>query len=104
MAHGRLRPATLRAIVAGVYEASFTISGTPANPNDNLKFELNKDVTPLDNIACRCIWTSATKYQSMAAIGLVSVTAGQYIWLSVKNYSGTGNLTIAAANVMINAA
>jgi len=98
------RPATMKALVAGVYKATFDVSGTPANPNDNLKFELNKDVTPLDNIVARGIWTSATKYQSMASSGFVSVTAGQYIWLSVKNYSGTGNLTISSGNVVLNTA
>ena len=95
------RPATLKCLVAGSYAVSFHASGTPANPNDNLKFELNKDLTPLDNIAARGIWTSTTKYQTMAASGLASLTAGQYVWLSVKNYSGSGNLTISAASVSL---
>ena len=95
------RPGTLRCLIAGSYAAAFHASGTPANPNDNLKFELNKDVIPLDNIAARGIWISTTKYQSLASTGLVSLTAGQYVWLSVKNYSGSGNLTISSASVNI---
>ena len=94
-------PATLKCLVAGVYEASFSVSGVPSNPNDNFKWELNKDITPLDNIATRAIWTSATKYQGSGTQGLVSLTAGQYVWLSVKNYSGTGDLTISAGNVTL---
>jgi len=93
------RPATLECLVAGNYEGTFTVSGTPASPNDNFKFELNKDITPLDNIISRGIWLSTTKYQSQSSSGLVSLTVGQYVWLSVKNYSGTGNLTLSSGSV-----
>lgn len=95
------RPATLKCLVAGKYQTSFTVSGVAANPNDNFKWELNKDITPLDNITARAIWQSSTKYETAGCQGLCSLTAGQYVWLSVKNYSGTGNLTISSANVKL---
>jgi len=95
------RPATLKCLVAGKYLAGFSISGTPANPNDNFKWELNKSDVALDNIGARAVWSSATKYESVSAQGLVSLTAGQYVWLSVKNYSGTGDLTIYSATVFL---
>lgn len=95
------RPATLKCLVSGSYRMSFNVSGTPANPNDNFKFELNRDTTTLDNCTVRGIWSSTTKYESMAASGLDLLTAGQYLWLSVKNYTGTGDLTLHSANVNV---
>ena len=93
------RPATLRCLVAGSYNAGFNFSGTAGNPNDNIKIELNKDLIPLDNVVARGIWSSSTKYQSLSARGLISLTAGQYVWASVKNYSGSGNFTFYSGNV-----
>ena len=93
------RPATLKVLNAGVYRAQFTTSGVTETPNDVVKFELNKNITPLDNVSARDIWSSASNYRSSAGSGIISVTAGQYVWLSVKNYSGTGDITIQNANV-----
>ena len=95
------RPATLKALVAGNYRAGFNVSGVASNPNDNIKCELNKDATPLDNIIARALWPSATKYTSMGSHGLVSLTVNQYVWLSVKNYDGANNITISTANVYL---
>lgn len=97
------RPATLKCLVAGKYMAGFTFSGIAANNNDVIKWELNKDAIPLDNIGARAIWTSgASNYRSVASTGLVSLTAGQYLWASVKNYSGANNVTFYSGNVWIN--
>jgi hypothetical protein len=95
------RAATLKCLIAGIYRASFNASGVPVNPNDNFKWELNKDNIALDNICARAIWSSATKYEAVAGNGMVSLTVGQHVWLSVKNYSGTGDLTISNANVCL---
>lgn len=95
------KPATLKCLVAGTFRASFTASGTAVSANDVVKFELNKDTTPLDNISGRNLWDSGTNYQSCTGIGLCTLTANQYVWLSVKNYSGTGDLTINNANVSL---
>ena len=95
------RPATLKCLVTGLYTAHFSVSGTVANPNDNIKVELNRDATALDNIAARGLWSSTTKYQSMANTGHVSMTAGEYLWMSTKNYSGTGNVMFYSANVTV---
>jgi hypothetical protein len=97
------RPATLKCLLAGKYMAGFTFSGIAANNNDVFKWELNKDDIPLDNIGARAIWTSgASNYRSVASTGLVSLTAGQYLWASVKNYSGANNVTFYSGNVWIN--
>lgn len=92
-------PATLKCLEAGVYAANFTVSGVAVTQNDVMKFELNKDATPLDSISARDLWDSGTNYTSSTGSGNVTLTAGQYVWLSVKNYSGTGDLTINCANV-----
>ena len=93
------KPATMECLVAGNYNAGFNFSGTAGNPNDNIKIELNRDLTPLDNIVARGIWSSSSKYESLSARGLVALTVGQYVWASVKNYSGSGNFTFYSGNV-----
>ena len=95
------RPATLKALVAGKYQAMFNFSGDCASANDVFKFELVKDITMLDNIASRGVWTTSATYRSVSSQGLISVTANQYIWAAVKNYSGTGDLTIRSGNVSL---
>jgi len=94
------KPATLKSLVAGTYEANFTASGTVASPNDNVKVELNRDTTALDNIGARGVWDN-TKYSSIGGSGLVSVTVGQYIWMSTKNYSSSADITFYSANVSL---
>lgn len=97
------RPATLRALVAGTYRASFNISGIAANNNDVFKFELNRDLTEMDNIGARIIMTSgANNFRACAASGGMALTVGAYVWLSVKNYSGTGDVTLYQADVFLN--
>lgn len=95
------RPGTLKALKTGVYEVTFNVSGIAANANDVFKWELNKGITPLDNVITRSIWTSGTNYRSSAASGIVSLTVNQFVWMSVKNYSGANNLTIESANVFL---
>ena len=95
------RPATLKCLTAGVYGCNFSVSGICASANDIFKFELNKDVTALDNISTRVLFTTGTNYRSGSGTGNVTLTAGQYIWMSVKNESGTGDLTINNANVSL---
>lgn len=93
------RPATLKVLKTGYYHAEFSLGGTSVSANDVLRFELNKNIVPLDNIGRKVEWTTNNRMAS--AMGLVSCTAGDYIWLSVKNTSGTGDLTISSANVNI---
>jgi hypothetical protein len=95
------RPATLKALIAGLYRASFNFSGVALSNNDVFKWELNKDLTHLDNISARAVWTSDPNYRSVSASGLVSLTAGQYVWASVKNYSGTGDVTLNNGNLTL---
>jgi hypothetical protein len=96
------RPATLKCLTAGVYSAGFNVSGNCVSDNDVFKFELNKSLIHCDNICARVLWTSGeTVFRSASCTGLCVLTVGQYVWLSVKNYSGTGDLTIRSANVCL---
>lgn len=95
------RPGTLKCLVAGIYDVGFTFSGVAENANDVFKWELNKDATALDNISARAVWTAGTNYRSVGASGLCSLSANQYVWASVKNYSGTGDVTFTSGNVKI---
>ena len=94
------KPATLKCLIAGNFEASFNVSGTVGSPNDNVKVELNRNTTMLDNICARGLWDN-TKYSSMGGSGLVSMAVGEYIWMSAKNYSSTANITFYSANVAL---
>jgi hypothetical protein len=91
------KPATLKVLKTGIYHAEFMGGGVAVSANDIIKMELNKGITPLDNIAQKVEWT--TNNRMIGASGLVSCTANDYIWLSVKNTSGTGDLTINTMNV-----
>lgn len=96
------RPATIKVLQDGIYRLAFNISGVAETNNDVFKWEMNKDITPLDNISARAVWTSGSNYRSNSATGFCSLTANQYLWLSVKNYSGTGDLTMNNINININ--
>lgn len=91
------RPATLRVLKTGIYHAEFNLGGTSVSVNDIIKFELNRNLTHLDNIGRKVEWTTNNRMSS--AGGLVSITANDYIWLSVKNISGSGDVTISSCNV-----
>jgi hypothetical protein len=83
----------------GVYRASFNNTSFMSNPNELMKFELNKNVDPLDNIACSNVYGSGGDYQSTSASGLVSLTEGDRIWLSCRNETSGADVTIRHANV-----
>jgi hypothetical protein len=97
------RPATLRALVAGVYRASFSVSGISAESDDVFKFELNRTLVKQDNIGARIIMTSGeNNYRACAASGLLTLSVGDYVWLSTKNYKEPHNVTIHQCNVSLN--
>lgn len=93
------KPATLKVLKTGIYNAEFSGGGVTVSANDVIKMELNKNLVPLDNISRKVEWT--TNNRMIGSSGLVSCTANDYIWLSVKNTSGTGDLTINSMNVKL---
>jgi len=64
----------------------------------DIQFELNKGLTPLDNIAVTRKFAS-TDYGSMGCSGLVTIVAGDRIWLSTQNQTSTTDITVRHANV-----
>lgn len=85
----------------GVYRVSFSLSAYPANPNENFKFELNKNTDALDNTAAERLFGNTSDYGVSAGKGIISLAGGDRIWLSVMNKTSGANLTVAHANVSL---
>lgn len=85
----------------GVYKATWSNTALPASNNETFKFELNKNTTPLDNIAGSNKYGTAGDYKNMGASGLVSLVAGDRIWLSTKNQTSGADITVRHANINI---
>ena len=85
----------------GVYRLTFNNTSLPASNNETFKFELNKNTTPLDNIANSNKYGTAGDYKSMSASGLASLVAGDRIWLSTRNETSGADITVRHANINI---
>jgi len=85
----------------GVYRVSMNNTALSANSNEVFKFEMNKNITPLDNTAVSRKFGAAGDYGALASSGLVSLVAGDRVWLSVKNNTSGANITIRHCNVNI---
>jgi hypothetical protein len=83
----------------GIYSVSYNNTAFGANPNEVFKFELNVNLIPADNITSSRKFGGASDYGSMGASGLVSLSAGDRIWLSVKNETSGADVTVRHANV-----
>jgi len=92
-------PASLLAGSGGDYAASFTIDGTAALSNKLWKFELNVDLSTLDNIVSERLSTSSLA--SLTSAGHITLTTGQRVWISGKNATDTSDFTIKNLNLSI---
>lgn len=92
-------PACLKASVgsAGVYNASFVIDGTSANPNKLWKFELNTNIAANDNIVAERLTTGTLAVVS--ASGHITVADGDCVWISGKNKTDAADYTITHLNL-----
>lgn len=95
------KPAYLKAgaTAAGKYKASFTIDGTAAGSGNAWKWELNNLISPLDNIVSER--TSTNTLTSMTSGGLITVAAGDKIWISGKNSTNTSDYTVKNMNLSL---
>lgn len=96
-------PAHLRSTGAGspgVYQASFNITGTADSINKLWKFELNQEITGLDNIVTERNST-ATLATMATNPGHINVALNDRIWISAKNISGTDDYTIKHMNLSL---
>ena len=85
---------------AGKYHAEFSTSGEPAAA-DTYKWQLNLNVTPVNNISM-IREHSNNDIGNGSSGGLITVTAGMRLFLTVENTTGVNNFTIEDANVNLN--
>ena len=83
----------------GVYKVSYNQTSFTSNPNETFKFELNKGTTPLDNMAGSSKYINAADYRTFGTSGLVSLVAGDRIWLSTRNETSSADITVRHANI-----
>jgi len=83
----------------GIYKATWSNTALPASNNETFKFELNKNTTPLDNIAGSNKYGIVGDYKNMGASGLVSLAVGDRIWLSARNETSNADITVRHCNI-----
>lgn len=85
----------------GIYKISMSNTALSAVSNETFKFELNKNTTMLDNTAASRKFGTNGDYGSLGSTGLVSLVAGDRIWLSVRNETSGANITVRHCNINI---
>jgi hypothetical protein len=95
------RPAYLKAGVnaAGVYLATLTLDGTASNSGKAWKWELNTNILPNDNVVTER--TSTNSLTSMTTAGLITIAAGDKVWISGKNSTDITDYTVKNFNLNI---
>jgi len=83
---------------AGVYKIEMNNTSHAATANTTFKFEMNKNTTPLDNIAVSRKFAT-TDYTPMSSSGLVTLAEGDRVWCSVINQTSTTDITVRHANI-----
>jgi hypothetical protein len=86
---------------AGTYKVHFNCTAFTAANAVNIKMEVNKNTTALDNIASSRKYSNQNDYGQMTAGGFVTVSENDVIWMSVRNESGATNITIRHFNMNI---
>lgn len=94
-----VEPAYLKAgaSAAGSYLATLTLDGTAASANKAWKWELNSNITANDNVVTER--TSTNTLTSMTTAGIVTVVAGDKLWISGKNSTDTSDYTVKNFNL-----
>lgn len=96
------QPSTLKVSQGGIYRVQFHISAVAPATNKTFKAELNHNLTAIDNVGAQRNFASGTDFGQLVASGFTTVTAGEYIWLSIKNKSSdTTDLLIYISNVNV---
>ena len=97
-----IKPTNLEADAgtSGIHFISFSMSAFSAIANKTYKVEAIKDASALDNIVAENTLNSF-KPQSFGASGYATITAGQKIWLQLKNITDSTNMTIKHMNLTV---
>jgi hypothetical protein len=85
----------------GTFIVDWNCTLKPAANNKTITIELNKNVLPEDKSAVTQLLASTTDLQNMAAGCIITVSAGDYLWVSVKNHTDAIDITIVNANLRI---
>ena len=85
---------------AGVYEISWNASGTAANAKAFV-IEPVVNLTNVDKASGNVKSTSATDFMNTSAGCVLTIAAGDYIWMAIKGTTDTADPTIVNANVRI---
>jgi len=84
----------------GRYLAEYSLTVTPANPNDVFEFAFYQDATKEAKSVTQQKMGAATDYQVVGSQCIIDYTTPSHFAGAVRNLSGTGNITIRNANVM----
>jgi hypothetical protein len=69
--------------------------------NKDWRVEANKNLIAQDKASCQIRVPSATETSTMAAGCILTISAGDYIWISVKNLTDANDFLIVDANIRI---
>jgi hypothetical protein len=95
-------PSTLKVAKAGIYNVAYHVSIDAASNGDVFKAEMNHNITPLDDTAAQNTFANGVAYGSLGGSSIVSLAAGEYLWISLKNKSGAGDATVYISNMKAN--
>lgn len=84
---------------AGIYKVSLTLDGTAAQPNKVWKWELNTNIVANDNVVSER--NSTNSLASITTTGLITVVAGDKVWVSGKNSTDTSDYTVKNFNLSL---
>lgn len=70
---------------AGLYRVTFGMSAEADSNTTDLRWEINKNATDLDNIASQNFYSTLARPQSTSSTGIVSIADGDTLYMSVKN-------------------
>lgn len=82
----------------GTYIIHMSISGQAAGTNKVFKWEVNKNASAIDTVVGEREYTT-TNIGNVASTGIVTVAAGDRLWLSGKNKTDATDFTIEHANI-----
>lgn len=89
---------------SGVYRVSFSLTVKAAADSTLFRIETNQGILAADNIGCDVYYTKAAEAHSQNSAGLLTISAGDHLWLSIKNKTDASDFTIIHANMNLSRA
>jgi hypothetical protein len=86
---------------AGVYELSWNASAKPSAVNKNFTVEPFVNLTPEDKASCNQLLSSTSDTQNVGSGCILTIAAGDYIFMGIKNTTDSTDLTVVSANLRI---